>query len=75
MTHTLTRRALKKESIVECNQPLPIRKIDFGKIVDPDYPFKLITRKIPADVKKRIVTAINDSPIVKPYIKKLVKYP
>lgn len=66
---------LKKESIIECNQPILVRKIDFGKIIDPDHKFKIITRRIPSDIKKKIVKAIKNSPIVKPFIKKLVKYP
>lgn len=64
---------LKKESVIECNQPMLIRKIDFGKIIDPEHKFEVITRKIPLDIKKKIVKAIKDSPIVKPFIKKLVR--
>lgn len=63
---------LKKDSFIDCNQPVLVRKKDFGKIVDFDHKFKVVTRKIPAGLKKRIVKAINDSPVVKPYIKKLV---
>ncbi|MFV1951913.1 MAG: hypothetical protein ACC630_08185 [Nitrospinota bacterium] len=66
---------LKKGSIVECNQPVLIHKQKFGKIVDPDHKFKVVSRDIPADIKEKIVKAIKDSPIVKPFIKKLIKYP
>ncbi|MEN8265029.1 MAG: hypothetical protein ABFR82_16405 [Nitrospirota bacterium] len=66
---------LKKKSVIECNQPQLVRKIDFNKIVDPDHEFKVIARDIPDELKEAIVQAIKDSPIVKPYIKKLLKWP
>lgn len=64
---------LKKECIIECNYPILIRKNEFSKIVDPNYKLKVITRDIPSDIKKKIIKAIKDSPIVKPFIKKLIK--
>jgi hypothetical protein len=66
---------LKRESIIECNQPLLIRKNEFDKIVDSNYKLKVVLRDIPSDIKEKIVKAIKDSPIVKPFIKKLIKYP
>ncbi len=66
---------LKKESIIECNHPILIHKNKFNKIVDPDHKFKVVKRDLPANIKKKIVKAIKDSPIVKPFIKKLIKYP
>ncbi len=66
---------LKKKSIVECNQPQLIRKIDFNKIVDPDHDFKIVARDIPNELKEEIVQAIKASPIVKPFIKKMIKWP
>lgn len=62
---------LKKTSIVECNQPQLVRKIDFNKIVDPDNDF---ARDIPEELKVGIIKAIKDSPIVKPFIKKMVQW-
>ncbi|MEE8329193.1 MAG: hypothetical protein V3R54_04605 [Thermodesulfovibrionia bacterium] len=35
-------------------------------------PAKAVIRKVPSDIKKKIVKAIKDSPIVKPFIKKLI---
>ncbi|HDH00996.1 MAG TPA: hypothetical protein ENG80_04210 [Nitrospirae bacterium] len=66
---------LKKTSIVECNQPQLVRKIDFNKIVDPDHEFKVVARDIPDELKEEIIQAIKESPIVKPFIKKMVKWP
>ena len=65
---------LKKMSVIDCNQPKLIHKSHFGKIVDPDHKFTIVTRNIPKEVKEKIVQAIKDSPIVKPFIKKLIKY-
>ncbi len=65
---------LKKESIIDCNQPLHVHKSKFDKIVDPDHNFKVVSRNIPDDLKKRIVDAVKASPIVKPFIKKMVKW-
>jgi hypothetical protein len=64
---------LKKESIIDCNQPVHVHKSKFSKIVDPDHNFKVISRDIPDDLKKRIVDAVKASPIVKPFIKKMLK--
>ena len=64
---------LKKGSIIECNQPQLIRKIDFHKIVDPDNDFTVVARDIPDELKEKIVKAIKASPIVKPFIKKMLK--
>lgn len=66
---------LKKDSIIDCNQPVLEYKNKFEKLVDPDHKLEVITRDIPDDVKERIVKAIKDSPIVKPFIKKLIKWP
>ncbi len=66
---------LKKESLIDCNHPLLVHKNKFGKLVDPDHKFKIVTRDISDEIKDRIINAIKDSPIVKPFIKKLLKYP
>lgn len=66
---------LKKESLIECNLPILIHKNQINKIVDPDHKFKIISRDIPEDIKEKIVQAIKASPIVKPFIKQLIRYP
>ena len=65
---------LKKASVIDCNQPILIHKNKFSKIIDPDHKFEVVTRNIPKEIKEKIVKAIKDSPIVKPFIKKLIKY-
>ena len=66
---------LKKESVIECNLPLLISRHEFTKIVDPKYKFKVVARDIPSEIKKNIIKAINNSPIVKPFIKKMLIQP
>lgn len=66
---------LKRKSLIDCNQPVLIHKNKFSKIIDPDHKFEVVTRNIPKEIKKKIVKAIKDSPIVKPFIKKLIKFP
>jgi hypothetical protein len=73
---TVTRKKLpflKRKSVIECNQPQLVRKIDFNRIVDPDHRFKVIARDIPEELKVKIVNAIKASPVVKPFVKKMVK--
>lgn len=65
---------LKKASVIDCNQPILIHKNKFGKIIDPDHRFEVVSRNIPKEIKEKIIMAIKDSPIVKPFIKKLIKY-
>ncbi len=74
----LTRRnlpLLRKESLIDCNHPLLVHKNKFGKIVDPDHKFKIVARDIPDELKEKIVKAIKASPVVKPFVKKMVKWP
>ncbi len=64
---------LKHESIVECNQPVFVSKQEFDKIIDPNIKLDIKTRDIPKELKREIVKAIKNSPVVKPFIKKLIK--
>ncbi len=66
---------LKKASVIDCNQPMLIYKNKFGKIIDPDNKFEVVSRNIPEEIKEKIVQAIKVSPVVKPFIKKLLRYP
>ena len=66
---------LSKDSIIDCNRPILEHKNKFDKIVDPDHKFEVVTRKVPDEIKEKIIKAIKDSPIVKPFIKKMIKWP
>lgn len=63
---------LDKVSVIECNQPVLIRKNEIYKIVDPKHNFKIVCRDIPQDIKKQVIDAIANSPLVKPFIKKML---
>jgi hypothetical protein len=64
---------LKHESIIECNQPVFVSKQEFDKIIDPKTKLEIKLRDISEDLKKEIVKAIKNSPVVKPFIKKLIR--
>ncbi len=64
---------LKHESIIECNQPLLVSKQEFDKIIDPKIRLDIKSREISKELKRKIITAIKQSPVVKPFIKKLIK--
>jgi hypothetical protein len=64
---------IEKESIIDCNRPFLIPKNELSKIVDPNHKFKVVVKNIPSNIKTAIIKAINNSPIVKPFIKKLLK--
>lgn len=66
---------LKKASVIDCNQPMLIQKNKLGKIIDSAHKFEVVSRGIPKEIKEKIVQAIKASPIVKPFIKKLIRYP
>lgn len=65
----------KDSTVIDCNQPIFGRKQEFfenDKIINWKNNFEIKSRDIPQDLKKRIVSALKDSPIVKPYIKNLI---
>lgn len=66
---------LKKTSVIDCNQPMLVYKNKFNKLVDSEHDFQVVVRDIPLDLKEKIANAIKASPIVKPFIKKLIRYP
>ena len=65
----------KDDTVIDCNQPIFNRKQEFfenNRIINWENDFEIKSRDIPQDLKKRIVSALKDSPIVKPYIKNLI---
>ncbi len=65
---------LKKASLIDCNQPQLIQRNQLGKLIDPDHKFEVVSRNIPKEIKEKIVNAIKASPLVKPFIKKMIRY-
>lgn len=64
---------LSKPSIIDCNQVELIRKEELELRIDPKHKINVISRDIPVKLKDEIVEAIKKSPLVKPYIKNLIK--
>ncbi len=64
---------LSKESVINCNSAELLSKTTFQKRISPKHGIQVIERNVPASLKKQIIKAIQDSPVVKRYIKKLVK--
>jgi hypothetical protein len=65
----------KDDTVIDCNQPVFNRKQEFfenNKIINWENDFEIKLRDIPTDLKKRIVSALKNSPIVIPYIKNLI---
>ncbi len=65
---------LKKPTIIDCNQAELIRKEELiHRRIDPKNGIEVVMSDIPADLKNKIVIAIKNSPLIKPYIKKLIR--
>ncbi|MDO8444529.1 MAG: hypothetical protein Q7T53_00235 [Deltaproteobacteria bacterium] len=64
---------LTRESIIECNQPEVLPKEELVKRVNPKHKFNVTQRDIPPDLKGKVLDAIKRSPLVEPFIKKMVE--
>jgi len=62
---------LKKDSVVECNQTEYLSIQEIVHRVEEEKGIKIEKEQIPGYLKKEIVSAINNSPIVIPFVKKL----
>lgn len=60
-----------KDSVVECNQVEYLSIQEIIHRVEEDKGFEIEKEQVPAYLKKEVVSAINNSPIVKPFMKKL----
>jgi hypothetical protein len=61
----------EKDSVVECNQVEYLRIEEIIHRVEEEKGFKIEKEQVPTYLKKEVVSAINNSPIVKPFMKKL----
>jgi hypothetical protein len=59
-------------SLIDCNKVELVPKADLPSKFDPAYGFEMKLPSMPEELKKRIIAAIHNSPIVKPIIKKLL---
>lgn len=60
-------------SLINCNNVELVPKAELSKKFDPAHGFEMKLPSVPEELKKRIIEAIHNSPIVKPIIKKLLK--
>lgn len=67
---------LTENTFINCNNPELILKKDISKIIDGRYGLEitLTGEKIPQKVKDNVIKALTNSPIVKPFIKKLIAH-
>lgn len=63
---------LTTDSVIECNQAEIILRGEFDCIIHPSHGCKLIIDNIPIELTEEIKSAINKSPLVKPFIKKIL---
>ena len=59
-------------SLINCNNVELVAKVELLKRCAPAHGFEMKTPTVPDKLKDRIITAINNSPVVKPIIKKLL---
>jgi len=64
---------LKTETIIDCNKAELLSKEELTKRIDIGHPYKIKERKVPLYLKGEIGSAIIQSPLIPPYIKKLIK--
>ncbi|KJU87687.1 hypothetical protein MBAV_000119, partial [Candidatus Magnetobacterium bavaricum] len=64
---------LKVESVIDCNSIELIPKKELLDRIDPTHSIVVKQRNISNELKEEIGRAIKKSPLVKPYIKKLLK--
>jgi len=62
---------LDRDSVVECNQVEYLSIQEITHRVEEEKGFRIEKDKIPAYLRKEVVSAINNSPLVKPFMKKL----
>jgi len=60
-------------SLIDCNNVEVVPKADLSNKYDPVYGFEMKMSSVPEALQKKIVAAIQNSPIVKPVVKKLLK--
>ena len=60
-------------SLIDCNNAELVPKSELPKKFDPKHGFEMKMPTVPEELKQRIITAIHNSPVVKPIIKRLLK--
>lgn len=63
---------LNRQSLINCNQIELIAKTELAKKFDPAHGFEMKMPAVPDVLMAKIIEAVENSPIVKPVIKKLL---
>jgi len=64
---------LKQKSIIDCNHAELLTKSELINRIDRSHEWHIKSRKIPLFLKREVCAAIKGSPLISPYVKKLVK--
>jgi hypothetical protein len=65
---------LNKESVIDCNRMELLSKEELIKRVDPTGPCEIkTTERFPSFLRREIFSAIDQSPLISPDIKKIIK--
>lgn len=65
---------LNKESVIDCNRMELLSKEELIRRLDPAGPCQIKTReRFPSFLKREIFSAIDQSPLISPDIKKIIK--
>jgi len=64
---------LNKDTAIDCNRAEMLSREELKKRINSDPPLQLKERKIPSYLKKEICSGIVQSPLIPPYLKKLIK--
>lgn len=63
---------LNRPSLINCNSVELVAKVELLRRCDPAHGFEMKAPTVPDELKNRIIAAIDNSPVVKPIIKKLL---
>jgi hypothetical protein len=62
-----------KKSVIDCNKAELLSKEELRKRIAPSVPLKIKEKIIPSYLKRDICGAIIQSPLIAPFIKKIIK--
>ena len=62
-----------KKSVIDCNKAELLSKEELRKRIASDVPLKIKERTIPSYLKRDVRSAIIQSPLIAPYVKRFIK--
>jgi len=61
------------DSVIDCNRSELLTKSELVKRIDPRWGIKVRERAVPQFIKKEVMSAILQSPLIAPNLKKIIK--